>query len=132
MESVMAEVLPPQPAGFDPPTEIILVFSSTTEVLNVEDLLEAGGLAFELVPVPKEVNPNCGLAISFRPESALAIDRALARAGLAATAAYLRRGGEFTALKPAKPAPPHSPAQPHSPAPPPSPAPPAAGLHTCI
>ncbi|MDR3037989.1 MAG: DUF3343 domain-containing protein [Candidatus Adiutrix sp.] len=100
----------PQPAAPGPAVEIILVFSSTTEVLNVEDLLETGGLDFELVPVPKEVNPNCGLAISFRPESAPAVDRALARAGLGATAAYLRRGGEFSALAPGessfKPAPP--------------------------
>ncbi len=78
--------------------EIILVFASNTEVLNVEDRLEELDLPFELVPVPKEVNPNCGLAISFQQKDQLEIMSALAEAEHVATASYLRRGEEFFPL----------------------------------
>ena len=78
--------------------EIILVFASNTEVLNAEDCLEEADLPFELVPVPKEVNPNCGLAISFAPTDESNIMAALAEGGLTPQAAYLRRGGEFSSF----------------------------------
>jgi hypothetical protein len=80
------------------PAELVLVFASTTEVLNAEDRLEAGDFNFALIPVPKEVNPNCGLALSFPEEIAPDIDRALARAGLGPVAVYRRLGGEFSRL----------------------------------
>lgn len=75
--------------------EIVLVFPSTTTVLNVEDLLEERDLSFELIPVPKAVNPNCGLAISFDDGARPEIMRALAQAGFRPSAAYLRRGDDF-------------------------------------
>ena len=78
------------------PAELVLVFASTTEVLNAEDRLEAEGFDFSLIPVPKEINPNCGLALSFSEKIAPGINRALAGAGLAPLAAYRRLGGEFS------------------------------------
>lgn len=75
--------------------EIVLVFPSTTTVLNAEDLLEERGLDFELIPVPKAVNPNCGLALSFDEQARPLIMRALAEAGLRPSAAYVRRGEDF-------------------------------------
>jgi|GEM_PF-1248381 len=75
--------------------EIVLVFPSTTMVLNAEDVLEERELDFELIPVPKAVNPNCGLAISFDDQARPEIMRALAEASLRPSAAYLRRGEEF-------------------------------------
>ena len=75
--------------------KIILVFASNTLVLNAEDLLDELELPFELIPVPKEVNPNCGLAISFKEEDSPAIMAALNRAGLKPEALYHRIGGVF-------------------------------------
>ena len=75
--------------------EIIMVFASNTEVLNVEDCLEEMELAFELVPVPKEVNANCGLAISFKEEDEAEIKTALAGAGFSPLASYWRQGDYF-------------------------------------
>lgn len=80
--------------------EIILVFASNTEVLNVEDLLEERDLPFELIPVPKEVNPNCGLAIAFAEDDSDDILAALEEEGFSPQAAYLRRGDEFESLEP--------------------------------
>jgi hypothetical protein len=72
--------------------ELVLVFASNTEVLNAEDRLEAGNFKFALIPVPKEVNPNCGLALSISGENASAINQALAQAGLNPLSIYQRRG----------------------------------------
>jgi len=77
---------------------LVLVFASTTEVLNAEDRLEAENFEFVLIPVPKEVNPNCGLALCIPEESAPAIDQALARAGLSPVAVYRRLDGEYHPL----------------------------------
>jgi hypothetical protein len=82
-------------AAAEAPAELVLVFSSTTEVLNAEDRLEADGFKFNLIPVPKEINPNCGLALSFTEEYAPAVNRALAGAGFWPLAVYRRSGGEF-------------------------------------
>lgn len=75
--------------------DLILVFASTTEVLNVEGHLEDLDLPFELVPVPKAVNPNCGLAISFAERARPEIMAALGEGGFMPTASYLRRGDDF-------------------------------------
>lgn len=75
---------------------IILVFASNTQVLNAEDLLDDLDLPFELIPVPKEVNPNCGLAISFHEEDSPPIMAALQKAGLTPETVYRRTvGGGF-------------------------------------
>ena len=76
--------------------EIILVFSSNTRILSAEELLEAKELPFTLVPVPKEVNPNCGLAISFSETDADLIMPVLCQAGLLPQSAYLRKADEFS------------------------------------
>jgi len=98
---------PAEVAGFDSPAEalpalaeLVLVFATTTEVLNAEDRLEAGNFNFALIPVPKEVNPNCGLALSFPENTAPEIDRALSAAGLSPIAVYRRQGDEFSLLAP--------------------------------
>ena len=77
--------------------EIILVFSSNTAILNAEDLLESKDLPFVLVPVPKEVNPNCGLAISFEEPDQDLIMPVLEAADLMPAAAYRRLGSDFSA-----------------------------------
>jgi hypothetical protein len=76
--------------------EIILVFSSNTKILNAEDLLEEKNLPFTLVPVPKEVNPNCGLAVCFMESQKDRIMPVLKAADLSPSAAYRRLGPEFS------------------------------------
>ncbi|MDR0882505.1 MAG: DUF3343 domain-containing protein [Candidatus Adiutrix sp.] len=96
LETLRPEIPGPEVADPAPPEEeIVLVFASSTMVLNVEELLEERGLAFELIPVPKAVNPNCGLAISFHSQAGPAIGEALSRAGWVPKAAYRRRGEDY-------------------------------------
>jgi hypothetical protein len=77
------------------PAEIILVFASNTRILSAEELLEDLGLPFELIPVPKEVNPNCGLALSFSENDVGLIMPPLDKADLWPESSYLRRGEDF-------------------------------------
>ncbi|MDR1165044.1 MAG: DUF3343 domain-containing protein [Deltaproteobacteria bacterium] len=76
--------------------EIILVFASNTRILSAEDFLEERSAPFVLIPVPKEVNPNCGLAISLEEGDAEAVLKVLAEAGLLPESVYYRRGDEFS------------------------------------
>ena len=76
--------------------EIILIFSSNTDILNAEDLLEEKNLPFTLVPVPKEVNPNCGFALSVLDGDRELILPVLEAAGFRPSAAYRRFGDEFS------------------------------------
>jgi hypothetical protein len=75
--------------------EIILVFSSNTRILSAEELLEDLDLPFILVPVPKEVNPNCGLAISFSEKDADLILPVLDKSDLWPESSYLRKEDDF-------------------------------------
>ena len=42
---------------------LILVFESTSAALMAEDVLEASGLDYEVVPAPKQICLDCGFAI---------------------------------------------------------------------
>lgn len=42
----------------------LLLFRSIHHVLAAERALKAAGLGPDLVPVPKEISPNCGMAIT--------------------------------------------------------------------
>jgi hypothetical protein len=42
---------------------MFLIFDSGTATLNAEDALTETGIPFELVPIPKDINPNCGFGI---------------------------------------------------------------------
>jgi hypothetical protein len=42
---------------------LILVFESTSVALWAEDVLEASGLGYEVVPAPKQICRDCGFAI---------------------------------------------------------------------
>jgi hypothetical protein len=76
--------------------EIILIFASNTAILEAEDLLDERDMPFILVPVPKEVNPNCGLAISFLEPDKDLIMSALEEGGLCPSSAWRRKGDDFS------------------------------------
>jgi len=47
-----------------PEPRCLLLFPSIHHVLAAERALEAAGVAAELVPVPKEISPECGMAVA--------------------------------------------------------------------
>jgi hypothetical protein len=73
----------------------ILILDSIHHVLRAEKVLEAKGLVFDLVPVPKEVNPDCGMALWVALPHLDSVVAALGEAGIEIQARYRRREGRF-------------------------------------
>jgi hypothetical protein len=60
----------------------LLLFPSIHHVLAAERALKAAGVPVDLVPVPKEISPDCGMAVTVAPA-----DRTRALAALRGTIA---------------------------------------------
>jgi len=82
------------------PEKLILVFQSIHQVLRVEKLMESAGFRFELIPVPKEVNPECGLAIEIDPDLIRSTLQTLDDSNIRVKNLYLRRGEVFQEVPP--------------------------------
>ncbi len=48
-------------------SRVLLTFESIHQVLAAEKALLEAGLAPDLVPVPREISANCGMAITIAP-----------------------------------------------------------------
>ncbi len=48
--------------------QYLAVFNSTHRVMKAESLLNAKGFQIKLIPAPKAVKTDCGLAIRFDPD----------------------------------------------------------------
>ena len=77
---------------------VVFTLNSIHHVLKAEKVLKKTELTFDLVPVPKEVNPDCGMAIETGPEQAAEVSATLTAAGLEIAAAYRRQGRNFTIM----------------------------------
>ena len=45
----------------------ILIFESTHHALKSEKLLAGMGIKFDIIPTPKEISSDCGMAIRINP-----------------------------------------------------------------
>jgi hypothetical protein len=70
--------------------KLIFILSSIHHVLKAEKVLKKTPLPFDLIPVPKEVNPDCGMALEIDSEYGPMVTAALTRAGLEVEAEYRR------------------------------------------
>lgn len=44
-------------------TDVVLIFRGTHQVMSAEKHLKKGGVAMRLIPVPRRLTSDCGLAI---------------------------------------------------------------------
>jgi hypothetical protein len=58
----------------------VISFYASEHAMRGERTLERAGLAARLVPGPREVSPNCGVAVAFRWEDEAAVEAALTEA----------------------------------------------------
>lgn len=76
--------------------EVVLIFRGTHQVMSAEKCLKRAGVPMRLIPVPRRLASDCGLAIRI-----LAADRVRARAVLSrarvlpASVQVLRKEGEY-------------------------------------
>jgi hypothetical protein len=69
----------------------IITFFSSQHAVQAEKLLKEAGYAVELIPGPKDISPNCGVAVKCLPA-----ELAAATALLAAGGVRYEAGHEYT------------------------------------
>ena len=75
---------------------LILIFRGTHQVLSAEKRLKGGGVSLRLVPVPRRLTSDCGLAIRIPLDLRDRARDILSRARLLPVSAHLaREGGEY-------------------------------------
>jgi len=76
--------------------EMILIFRGTHQVLSAEKHLKKGGVAMRLIPVPRRLTSDCGLAIRIPPGEWVRARKVLSVAKLLPVSAhFLRSQGEY-------------------------------------
>ncbi|MGV1100590.1 DUF3343 domain-containing protein [Thiovibrio sp. JS02] len=65
------------------PEPYVLILFSIHYVLKAEKLLKNSGISHDVVPVPREISSDCGMAILFAPESFARVRDILAAAQIA-------------------------------------------------
>lgn len=60
---------------------VVFLFPTTHAVMHAGQLLEDAGVDHEIIPRPKGVDADCGIAVSLRPERRGEAVRALAEGG---------------------------------------------------
>jgi hypothetical protein len=78
----------------------IVLFDSTHRVLAAERALKEGRVTHDLVPVPKELSSDCGMAIELREADAGAALRVLEGPAVRWRGIYKRTGAAFEPVEP--------------------------------
>ena len=73
------------------PGEIILIFRGTHQVLSAEMRLKRAGVPMRLIPVPRSLSSDCGLAIRMAPSGKDRARDVLSGAGLLPFSVHILR-----------------------------------------
>jgi len=76
----------------------VAIFQSIHKVMKAEKVLKGVPLDILLIPVPRQLTSDCGLAIRFSLDLRSAIEAALAGAGLSIVEIWQKRDGSFYQL----------------------------------
>lgn len=68
--------------GRNPPPELILIFRGTHQVLSAEKHLKKAGVPMRLIPAPRRLSSDCGLAIRIFPPARNKAREVLSRSGI--------------------------------------------------
>ncbi|MBI5420518.1 MAG: DUF3343 domain-containing protein [Deltaproteobacteria bacterium] len=87
------------PLGRSSPPELILIFRGTHQVMLAEKHLKKRGVAMRLIPVPRRLTSDCGLAIRISPVEQTRARDVLSAAGLLPVSAHiLRSDGKYETI----------------------------------
>ena len=78
--------------------DCVAIFQSIHRVMKAEKILKALGHKVLLIPVPRQLTSDCGLAIRFSLELRATIETTLGDAGLAIVELWQKRDGSFNQL----------------------------------
>ena len=75
--------------------DYVAIFHSIHRVLKAEKILKEAGVDFLLIPVPRQLTADCGLALRFSPQARACLLGVLADADLTPAEIYQRRGDAY-------------------------------------
>ena len=78
--------------------DYVAIFHSIHRVLKAEKILKQQNVDFLLIPVPRQLTSDCGLALRFSPETKDVLLGILAGADLPPAEMYQRREGGYLAV----------------------------------
>jgi hypothetical protein len=82
--------------------EYVAIFNSIHRVMKAEKLLKEKRLPMLLIPAPRALTSDCGLAIRYAEADREAVEGALAEASLLPEETYVKRGERYVEV-PEKP-----------------------------
>ncbi|BCA80552.1 DUF3343 domain-containing protein [Desulfuromonas sp. AOP6] len=75
--------------------DLVAVFHSVHRVMEAEKILKVAGADILLIPVPRQLSSDCGLAIRYASSEETVVAAVLRGKGLQPAELYLRKGDEF-------------------------------------
>ena len=75
--------------------DYIAVFNSIHRVMKAEQFLKERRLRILLIPAPRSVSSDCGLALRYAEEDRIIVEGALTGADLAPEMVYQKRGNDY-------------------------------------
>lgn len=60
----------------------VVLFHTTTSALRAEKILQKAGLTVKLIPTPRELSSDCGIALRFELSDRAEVEQQLAGAGV--------------------------------------------------
>ncbi len=78
--------------------DLVAIFNNIHRVMKAEKCLKERRLDILLIPAPRALSSDCGLAIRYSQAVRLDVDRALEEAGLLPEECYQKRGDVFVRI----------------------------------
>lgn len=78
--------------------DFVAIFHSIHRVMKAEKVLKLGGVDILLIPVPRQLSSDCGLAIRYAPPEKEKVEELLRREGLLPAELFLFQGASFHRL----------------------------------
>ena len=75
--------------------EFVAIFNSIHRVMKAEKTLKELRMPILLIPVPRALASDCGLALRYAAADREAVEQALAAAGLAPVEIYVKQGEAY-------------------------------------
>ncbi|MBE9486901.1 MAG: DUF3343 domain-containing protein [Chloroflexi bacterium] len=78
--------------------DCVAIFHSIHRVMKAEKILKTENLEILLIPIPRQLSSDCGLAIRFAPVDQQQLESLLAETDLVIAEIWQKQAGEFRQL----------------------------------
>lgn len=78
--------------------DYVAVFHSVHRVLKAEKVLKEAAIAFTLIPAPRQLSADCGLALCFSLSERSGVVEKLERAGVVIAETWVMQSGKYVQI----------------------------------